>query len=373
MKKSFLGLAVFVMMAVFVMPMAAFAAGGTLYIDGDLVVGIPLAADQSGTGWDWDSTTDTLTLGSTYGGEAVYFNTGDTIYVTYSGNVAISATGFQALVCDYELIITGDGGKLTLKSSGGVFHALFADRMTIGGNADIYAESDGSTVVSANVGDLIIKDNASVTVKGIGADTRGIYADTGSITINTTGTVDVTATGTGYALEASSDIDIMNGTVDLTADDDTLAYDPTPTFTGGVVTVNGTVVYGVPTLTFTGSAAYSIPPSTVGTPIANINVSGGVSGGTPPYEFTATGLPAGIAISTAGVISGTPTAAGAAGTATVTVTDSAAVQDSKSITINFGAVSAAGGGGGGGGGGGCDAGVGALGLVLFLAMRKRRA
>ena len=93
-------------------------------------------------------------------------------------------------------------------------------------------------------------------------------------------------------------------------------------------------------LTFTDSAAYDIPASTVGTAIADIDVTGGASGGTTPYTFTATGLPAGISITTAGVIHGTPTATSATGgTATITVKDSAGA--TKDITIAYGAIAAA--------------------------------
>mgnify|MGYP000927943165 CR=1 FL=1 len=92
-------------------------------------------------------------------------------------------------------------------------------------------------------------------------------------------------------------------------------------------------------LTFTNNAAYNIPASTVNSAITNINVAPGVSGGTTPYTFSATELPAGITISTVGVISGTPTTAAEAGTATITVTDSATPMATKSITINYGAVS----------------------------------
>ena len=95
-------------------------------------------------------------------------------------------------------------------------------------------------------------------------------------------------------------------------------------------------------LTFTYIAAYDIPASTVGTAIAEINVAVGVSGGFGTYSFSATGLPTGISISSAGVISGTPTTAQNAGTATITVTDSSSpTPQRKSITINFGAVSPA--------------------------------
>jgi Leucine-rich repeat (LRR) protein len=102
-----------------------------------------------------------------------------------------------------------------------------------------------------------------------------------------------------------------------------------------------TISYGAisPVLVFDNNSEYNIPASTVGTAIANINLSGAVSGGTAPYAFTAAGLPAGLTMSSAGIISGTPTAARAAGTATITVTDDAG--EARSITISFGAVSAA--------------------------------
>ncbi|MCL2310622.1 MAG: Ig-like domain-containing protein [Proteobacteria bacterium] len=90
-------------------------------------------------------------------------------------------------------------------------------------------------------------------------------------------------------------------------------------------------------LTFANNTSYNIPASTVGTPITNINVSGGVSGGVPPYTFSALGLPAGITISAAGVVSGTPTAASAAGIATITVKDS--TNASAFIIIGYEAVS----------------------------------
>jgi Putative Ig domain/PKD domain len=63
----------------------------------------------------------------------------------------------------------------------------------------------------------------------------------------------------------------------------------------------------------------SLPAGVVGTAYAATAVN--ASGGTAPYSFTATGLPAGLSISAAGVITGTPSAAGTS-TAVITVTDS---------------------------------------------------
>ena len=56
------------------------------------------------------------------------------------------------------------------------------------------------------------------------------------------------------------------------------------------------------------------------------------SGGTGPYTFTATGLPSGLSISSAGVISGTPTVSGTF-SYTVTITDSKGNKGTLSCSI----------------------------------------
>ena len=76
-----------------------------------------------------------------------------------------------------------------------------------------------------------------------------------------------------------------------------------------------TVVITIAPLTITTT---SLPSATVG-----VAVSGSVSaaGGTPPYQFSASGLPAGVGLSSSGGLSGTPTAPGTS-SVSVTVTDS---------------------------------------------------
>ncbi len=71
--------------------------------------------------------------------------------------------------------------------------------------------------------------------------------------------------------------------------------------------------------------------STVGTAVTPVTHT--ATGGTAPYTFTASGLPAGLSLSSGGTISGTPTTAGTY-TVTVTATDSAspAVTGSTSYT-----------------------------------------
>jgi alpha-tubulin suppressor-like RCC1 family protein len=57
------------------------------------------------------------------------------------------------------------------------------------------------------------------------------------------------------------------------------------------------------------------------------------TGGTEPYTWTATGLPAGLSITTGGVISGSPTGTGAS-TVTVTVTDSEGATRTAGLTLS---------------------------------------
>ena len=107
----------------------------------------------------------------------------------------------------------------------------------------------------------------------------------------------------------------------------------------GSVTKTLTIAIAPPPLVFTDDAAYDIPASALGEDIPYIIVASGVSGGTAPYSFSATGLPSGIDISADGVISGIPIATGAAGTATITVTDADGA--TQSITIGYGEITPA--------------------------------
>ena len=75
----------------------------------------------------------------------------------------------------------------------------------------------------------------------------------------------------------------------------------------------------------------NLPDGLINTPY---NQTITASGGTPPYTFSATGLPAGLSISTGGVISGTPTVSTAAGF-TLTVQDSNPADPAGSVLYSL--------------------------------------
>lgn len=93
---------------------------------------------------------------------------------------------------------------------------------------------------------------------------------------------------------------------------------------------------GEPTCTAgggTGTVSVTNPGArtgTVGTPIASFTLS--ASGGTAPYTWSATGLPAGVSISSSGTVSGTPTTAGTYAV-TVSATDSKGAAGTASFTF----------------------------------------
>ncbi len=83
----------------------------------------------------------------------------------------------------------------------------------------------------------------------------------------------------------------------------------------------------------------SIPAGLIGKPITRVDVSKAVSGGKAPYTYSASGLPSGLVVSTAGIISGTPTTTMSAGTATITITDSSSPAQTITVTVRYGAMS----------------------------------
>ena len=88
-------------------------------------------------------------------------------------------------------------------------------------------------------------------------------------------------------------------------------------------------------LTITGSSITVTPASLANGTVGTVySASFGATGGAGPYSFTAPGLPAGLALTSAGALSGTPAAPGTF-SFTVTAKDSQNASGSKAYTVSF--------------------------------------
>jgi len=87
-------------------------------------------------------------------------------------------------------------------------------------------------------------------------------------------------------------------------------------------------------LAFTGSSEFDVPASKG--QITPVYVGSGVTGGRPPFNFSASGLPLTLSLSTDGVITGTLPEETGAGMADITVTDAHGI--TAMITIGYGAL-----------------------------------
>ncbi len=96
--------------------------------------------------------------------------------------------------------------------------------------------------------------------------------------------------------------------------------------------------YGMEIVAFKGASSVpaplaisttTLPAGTVGTAYSTTLAA---TGGVPPYTWSASGLPGGLSLSSAGTISGTPTASGSF-SASITVLDSTNAKASASLTI----------------------------------------
>jgi 5'-nucleotidase len=182
----------------------------------------------------------------------------------------------------------------------------------------------GTLALSGTAGVVILANSAtSVTAQGNLAGQAGVVDAVGWGTTATS----YEGTAPAPATDNTTSVNRTNGTDSDHSDVDFATALPTPqnaaSDSGGTTTINVANPGG--------------QSATAGTAITPITLS--ASGGTAPYTWTATELPADLTISSAGVISGTPAAAGTA-SVTVTAQDSTGATGSATFSLQVGAAAA---------------------------------
>jgi predicted extracellular nuclease/chitodextrinase len=180
-------------------------------------------------------------------------------------------------------------------------------------------DATGTIAMSATGGVVIlVSSDTGVTTQGDLAGLPGVVdaVGWGSTTTSFEGTGPAPATDNTTSVSRTGAADTDQSGADFTKGA------PTPE---SVATDSGAAVLVASPGAQTATAGTAITPLTLG-----------ATGGTPPYTWSATGLPAGMSISAAGVISGTPTTAGAA-TVTVTATDTTGATGSTAFSFVVGA------------------------------------
>jgi large repetitive protein len=240
--------------------------------------------------------------------------------------------------------VTGVSGPITSVSAGqGYTCALTASGTTQcwgnNGNGQLgdgtrtnhYSPADvsgltGATALSAGLLHACVVDSES-GVRCWGFNSNGQLGD-GTFTDRTlpttvSGLTDIRAVSSGYshtcALTNSGTLACW-GSNSLGELGQLTAFNPTPTAVTG---------FNVAPLT---AGSISLDSGVVGTAYSGHELS--ASGGVAPYTWTATGLPAGLSVSSAGVVSGTPTETGTSDV-TFTVTDVRGKTDSTTASITI--------------------------------------
>lgn len=195
-----------------------------------------------------------------------------------------------------------------------------------------------SVVVTAADGQTIKSYAISVTRAEAAPVANNVSATVAANSSNNAITLSITGTATSVAVASAA----SHGTA--TASGTSITYTPTAGYSGSdsftYTASNGsgtsaaatvTLTVSRPTLTVT-PASGALPGGQVGTAYSQ-TITG--SGGSAPYTYSATGLPAGLSLNTAaGTISGTPTAAGSY-TLSVVVTDANGATGSANYTLSI--------------------------------------
>ena len=223
-------------------------------------------------------------------------------------------------------IFLGGVGLPTISPSPGVLQATVPASLVATAGAKTFWVQNPGGQVSFAFGDYTVFPADVVTSLSPTNRTAGTGAF--SLTINGTNLVNVAcvlwdqSAITTFSSSGSTQI-----TVTIPA-----AFLTTGIHNVGVLTTDGTPSNKLP-FTVNPPLTITSPAPPAGTAQTNYSFTLAAAGGSPPYHWSATGLPAGLSLNQAtGAISGTPSAAGSS-TLSVTVTDSGQLSASSQYTL----------------------------------------
>ena len=241
---------------------------------------------------------------------------GGQVGVSYSGTIGASGGAPP-----YSLTVSGlpaglsftNGGVSGTPTTAGTYTVQVSAKDSAGAQASgsftVVIQPAALTLISANFGNGTVGVPYTGSVSASGGTPPYTFSFTGLPT-GVTGAPDGTVSGTPTA---AGPFTIIANVTDSQKNAARATY---------------SVTIAVPTLIITSAA---VPSGTVGTALsATFTASGGV----PPYTWSATGLPAGLSLSTGGVLSGTPTAPGTP-SFTVAVKDNAGNSANQSVKLNI--------------------------------------
>jgi hypothetical protein len=244
-------------------------------------------------------------------------------------NASVMATGGTP---PYTFSATGLPAGLTMNAAG----AISGTPSTMGPSTAVVTVTDSTLPVhmaaTASLGLAVNPPVLAVSTTSLPGGTAGTAYTTAVMAIGGVPPYTFSATGlpAGLSMSAGGQITGTPTTAGVSTVAVTVTDQAAPTHATATASLTLTIV--PPPLSV---ATSSLPSGTVST-LYNATVT--AAGGTPPYTFGATGLPAGLSMNAAGAISGTPSATGTS-TAVITVTDSTSpthmtATASLAITIN---------------------------------------
>ena len=270
-----------------------------------------------------------------------------TLLETWAGlstcdSLKLEVSGVGATV---NLKVYKDGSATALTPAG--FADSSADRIVARGYAAL--RSYGTSIATGGITSIegvnaLAATATSVTLSGPTSGTTGVASTNFTATTDQPVTVDTpiaTVTAGNGTFSPSAPV-ILAGTSSVT-----FTYTPSASQTANISITNsaGLTVLGSP-IAYTSSAANTAPTfsgtianisATQGSAISSVNVSSMFSDAESSLTFTAVGSwPSGITVSTAGVISGTPSASGTFGSLQVRATDAGgltATSNAFTITV----------------------------------------